>query len=360
MKRNLTATLVAIAVLVIVLSMASAGLSQGAASPHEQATPAATVQGAVIGGTNGPTPYISPSTCGQAKIYLGDAGHFVVLAGTTVTNTLMTVVHGNLGLSPGSAVTGFPPGKVTGATDIANKAAANAQLALVKAYNTGMGRTNCAVSVSGNIGGRTLGPGLYHSSSSLAISSGDLYAHRPRALGSGLRHPGDVQAHGDVRSSRHPRRGGSGEQYLLDRGELGDSRDHGRRLREHPRPQVDLAGDRGDTARPGTGAHRSGDARRQQDCCGGHLAGGPLGDGVGPYARAVHRAAHSLRGNIHQYRNETTGRDPSVEARARRRTTPYNPFERNQSVNPRTHGGSPHPFETDSTAPWINGNGPIA
>ncbi|MGA8276199.1 MAG: ice-binding family protein [Thermoplasmata archaeon] len=174
MKRNLTATLVAIAVLVIVLSMASAGLSQGAASPHEQATPAATVQGAVIGGTNGPTPYISPSTCGQAKIYLGDAGHFVVLAGTTVTNTLMTVVHGNLGLSPGSAVTGFPPGKVTGATDIANKAAANAQLALVKAYNTGMGRTNCAVSVSGNIGGRTLGPGLYHSSSSLAISSGDL------------------------------------------------------------------------------------------------------------------------------------------------------------------------------------------
>ncbi|MGD0250763.1 MAG: ice-binding family protein [Thermoplasmata archaeon] len=96
------------------------------------------------------------------------------MAGTTVTNIGATVVHGNLGLSPGSAVTGFPPGIVTGKIDKADTAAAKAKTALTIAYNNGMARSNCRVSVAGNIGGRTLGPGLYHSSSSLAISSGDL------------------------------------------------------------------------------------------------------------------------------------------------------------------------------------------
>jgi hypothetical protein len=84
------------------------------------------------------------------------------------------VVKGNLGVSPGSAVTGFPPGIVKGAIQKADKAAAQAQLYLVAAYNDAMGRTNCARSVAGNIGGETLTPGLYRSTSSLAISSGDL------------------------------------------------------------------------------------------------------------------------------------------------------------------------------------------
>jgi hypothetical protein len=115
------------------------------------------------------------STChAQAQIPLGAAGNFRVLAGTTVTNTGATVVHGNLGVSPGSAITGFPPGKVTGKIDKANTAAALGQAALTKAYKNGMGRTNCPITISGNIGGRTLVPGLYHSPSSLAISSGDL------------------------------------------------------------------------------------------------------------------------------------------------------------------------------------------
>jgi hypothetical protein len=174
MYRSLTVALAAIAVLVIALSVVSVGQSQVPTRPQVQATPIATVQGSAIGGTNGLTPYLSPSTCGQAKIPLGAAGNFAVLAGTTVTNTGGTVVHGNLGVSPGSAVTGFPPGKVTGSTDKANTAAANGQSALVTAYNSGMARSNCRVSLAGNIGGRTLGPGLYHSSSSLAISSGDL------------------------------------------------------------------------------------------------------------------------------------------------------------------------------------------
>ena len=113
-------------------------------------------------------------TCGQATVYLGAAGNFRILAGTTITNTGSTTVKGNIGVSPGSAITGFPPGKVTGAIHSADTAAANAQLALKTAYNTAAGRTNCPVAVAGNIGGQTLGPGLYKSVASLSISSGDL------------------------------------------------------------------------------------------------------------------------------------------------------------------------------------------
>ena len=50
----------------------------------------------------------------QLPIDLGSAGSFGVLAGATVTSTGATVVNGNLGVSPGSALTGFPPGIVTG------------------------------------------------------------------------------------------------------------------------------------------------------------------------------------------------------------------------------------------------------
>ena len=101
-------------------------------------------------------------------------GTFEILAGSTVTNTGATSVTGDLGVSPGTAVTGFPPGILTGTLHAGDPTAAQAQLALTAAYNDAAGRSVGAIGVAGNLGGRTLAPGVYKSTSSLEISSGDL------------------------------------------------------------------------------------------------------------------------------------------------------------------------------------------
>jgi hypothetical protein len=131
------------------------------------------------GTTTTTTPGASTTTTtvagqGQAPVPLGSAANFVVLAGSTVTNTGATTLTGDLGVSPGTAVTGFPPGTVTGAMHAGDPAAAQAQIDLTTAFNDAAGRTVGAVTVAGNLGGQTLTPGLYKSTSSLEISSGDL------------------------------------------------------------------------------------------------------------------------------------------------------------------------------------------
>jgi len=114
------------------------------------------------------------STAGQAPVVLGAAADYAVLAGSTVTSINATTINGDLGLAPGSAVTGFPPGTVNGTIHADDVAAGLAKAALTVAYNNAKGRTLAPVSVAGNIGGQTLAPGLYKSTSSLEISSGDL------------------------------------------------------------------------------------------------------------------------------------------------------------------------------------------
>ena len=116
------------------------------------------------------------AAAGPATVNLDCAANFAILAGSTVTNTGPTIISGgDLGLSPGTAVIGFPPGTITGGVIRVNDPAANAaKLCLTTAYNDAAGRTLAPITVSGNIGGQTLAPGLYKSTSSLAISSGDL------------------------------------------------------------------------------------------------------------------------------------------------------------------------------------------
>lgn len=97
----------------------------------------------------------------QLPVSLGaGSAAFTVLAGSTVANTGFTTVNGDLGLSPGSAVTGFPPGIVTGDVHVDDTTADQAKLDLTTAYNDAAGRTVGAVTIAGNLGGLTLPPGF--------------------------------------------------------------------------------------------------------------------------------------------------------------------------------------------------------
>jgi uncharacterized repeat protein (TIGR01451 family) len=108
------------------------------------------------------TAAIQPASA-QVAPSLGAAQSFAVLAGTTVTNTGSTVVTGNLGVSPGTSITGFGPGIVVGGTiDDNNSAAALAQLDNASAYGK-LASQECGTTYSGgtDLTGLTLPPGVY-------------------------------------------------------------------------------------------------------------------------------------------------------------------------------------------------------
>jgi hypothetical protein len=116
------------------------------------------------------------AACQSPQVPLGSAATFVVLAGTTVTNTGPTVITGgNLGLSPGSAVVGFPPGALTppAAMFVTDPTAAQAELDLTTAYIYTAGLPGGAV-LAGDMSGLTFAPGLYKTSSAVILSAGNV------------------------------------------------------------------------------------------------------------------------------------------------------------------------------------------
>ena len=114
---------------------------------------------------------------GAQTVPLGSAASFGVIAGSAVTSTGPTVILGDLGLSPNgaSSVTGFtfstPPGAglVIGTTHFADAVALTAKNDALAAYNTLAGRA-CGTTISGDLGGRTLTPGVYCSASSMGLT----------------------------------------------------------------------------------------------------------------------------------------------------------------------------------------------
>ena len=90
---------------------------------------------------------------------LASSSTYAVLAASAVTNTGNSVVTGNLGLYPGTSVTGFPPATVSGAENIANSLAQQAQADALAAYNNLNARS--ATSITANLDGQTLTPGVY-------------------------------------------------------------------------------------------------------------------------------------------------------------------------------------------------------
>lgn len=103
---------------------------------------------------------------------LASAANFDVLGGSTVTNTgPTTITGGDLGLSPGSAITGFPPGVVFAATHIMDATAAQAELDATVAYNNLAALPGGAV-LLGNLSGVTFTPGLYKNASTVTFTTG--------------------------------------------------------------------------------------------------------------------------------------------------------------------------------------------
>jgi uncharacterized repeat protein (TIGR01451 family) len=115
----------------------------------------------------------SISMAAEPTVNLGTSASFAVLAGTTVTNTGSSVINGDLGVWPGLAITGFPPGIVNapGAIHAGDGVALQAQSDLVAAYLDAEGRTPVTQDLTGqDLGGLTLTPGYYHFDTSAQLT----------------------------------------------------------------------------------------------------------------------------------------------------------------------------------------------
>jgi hypothetical protein len=113
--------------------------------------------------------FVSPAL---AQVSLGAAQTFAVLGAATVTNTGATIVTGDLGVSPGTAITGFPPGIVNGTMYTGPlSAAAPAQSSAAVAYAALVAAT-CTTNLTGQDLGTlpTLTPGVYCFNSSAQLT----------------------------------------------------------------------------------------------------------------------------------------------------------------------------------------------
>ena len=114
-----------------------------------------------------------PALAQASAVNLATASPFVVLGGSTVTNTGPSVLNGQLGLSPGTSLTGFGlPAVVNGATHANDAVAAQAQADLTTAYNVAAGQPIPAGNdlTGTDLGNRTLTAGAYNFSTSAQLT----------------------------------------------------------------------------------------------------------------------------------------------------------------------------------------------
>jgi predicted acyltransferase (DUF342 family) len=118
-------------------------------------TAAVTLQSNVIGGT--------VNTILGSTVFLGSAANFKVLAGSKIVSTGLTTVAGDIGVSPGTIITGFPPATLTGVKHPGNATSAAAQIDLKAAYDSASAR-KVDSTVTTELGGKTYTHGVYKSS----------------------------------------------------------------------------------------------------------------------------------------------------------------------------------------------------
>jgi uncharacterized repeat protein (TIGR01451 family) len=105
----------------------------------------------------------------QPSVNLGTANSFAVLAGSGITNTGPTTIIGDVGTFPITSETGFGSVTLIGTNHAGDAVTQQAKTDLTTAYNDAAGRIP-AIVVAGDLGGLTLVPGVYKSTSSLGIT----------------------------------------------------------------------------------------------------------------------------------------------------------------------------------------------
>lgn len=107
---------------------------------------------------------------GAAVVSLGSASSYAVLGGSTVTNTGTSIITGDLGLSPGTSITGFPPGIVMGTIHNNDASASLAQADALQAYND-LAALATTVDLTGQDLSQTLTAGVYNFDDSAGLSA---------------------------------------------------------------------------------------------------------------------------------------------------------------------------------------------
>ena len=115
--------------------------------------------------------FTTGSSTGLTPVCLAN---FAILAGSAVIGDGSSLVTGDIGVSPGTSVTGFPPGTLNGTIHADDATAAQAIAGFTAAYADAVSRSAGPVAVAGDIGGQTFTAGLYRSAGSLQIASGNL------------------------------------------------------------------------------------------------------------------------------------------------------------------------------------------
>lgn len=125
---------------------------------------------ALLSATGSAVPHVSAAPLLATAPDLGTAIAFAALGASAVTNTGASIVDGNLGVSPGTAITGFPPGTVNGTIHPNDAVAVQAQSDVTAAYNDLAGQACNTVLTGQDLGGMTLAPGVYCFDSSAQLT----------------------------------------------------------------------------------------------------------------------------------------------------------------------------------------------
>jgi len=114
---------------------------------------------------------VSPWARAQVPVDLASAATYAVLGSSTVTNTGPTVIDGDLGVSPGTAYTRFPPGTVINGTIHASDAASSQAMTDAAAVYNRLASETFTQDLSGqDLGSRTLTPGVYFFSTTAQLT----------------------------------------------------------------------------------------------------------------------------------------------------------------------------------------------